>query len=697
MDKKGYPGSIYFGPGFFLPRAISRAGEKVLESHKSVLNSVAVVVMLAGLSGVAVAEDDSGLAAVSAGPLEEMVVTATRYPKQLDSIPANVSVITAEEIENSVARNIPDLLRTQAGLHVTDITGNRASYSVDIRGFGETAALNTLVLVDGRRINSADLSGTDWSTMPLDRVDRIEIVRGARSSVIYGDNASGGVINILTRQGQEFEAGVEVDMGSYGTLDTTGYLRGSEGEITYAFSGGRQRSEGYRDNSATQFDSLGADFGYHPNSEMEFHASGGYTNNRARLPGALKISELDAGAARTDSVHPDDFANVEDFYVKGGSEIRFGDQARFKMDASFRRRDSSAFSTFFGGNFKGDTTLETVIASPMVMLDLDVFGMASHTTFGFDYESNEEDIVNLLNSGGFPSLDNFKLKKQDYGLFVYEEIALISGVLLSAGYRYDRAEFSFGEFGQDTNSLDENLYTLGLTQRFSDDLDAYFSFSRGFRYPVLDELFNFVFNTINLSLDAQVSMDYEVGVRYQVNDRSGLRLNFFQIDTHHEIFLDPEFFTNSNLDGETRRRGLELSLFAGVKNIDFSFGYAYTDAQIVGGTYGGSEVPGVPAHQLTLSGLLSLGGGVSVAVDGAYVGSRPFISDFANVFPDQGSYFVMNAKLKYQRQWLSVFVDLNNLTDAAYSEYGVLGGFPTEQAFYPSPEFNFLVGVAVDF
>ena len=168
-----------------------------------------VLGMAVGIDPAAAEEEDLVGVDVSAGPREEMVVTATRYPKQLDSIPANVSVITADEIENSVARNIPDLLRTQAGLHVTDITGNRASYTVDIRGFGETAALNTLVLVDGRRINSADLSGTDWTTMPLDRVERIEIIRGARSSVIYGDNASGGVINILTRQGQAFQAGVE--------------------------------------------------------------------------------------------------------------------------------------------------------------------------------------------------------------------------------------------------------------------------------------------------------------------------------------------------------------------------------------------------------------------------------------------------------------------------------------------------------
>ena len=62
------------------------------------------------------------------------------------------------------------------------------SASVDIRGFGETAPLNTLVLVDGRRVNEIDLSGVDWTQIPLDQIERIEIVRGA-GSVLYGDNA----------------------------------------------------------------------------------------------------------------------------------------------------------------------------------------------------------------------------------------------------------------------------------------------------------------------------------------------------------------------------------------------------------------------------------------------------------------------------------------------------------------------------
>ena len=133
---------------------------------------------------------------------QEVVVTPTRRDEPLARVPAPVTVITATEIARSTARDIPDVLRSHAGVSVTDITGNRRNYRVDLRGFGETASSNTLVLVDGRRVTLPDLSGTDWFQIPLDRVERIEVTKGSRGSVLYGDNATGGVINIITKDGK---------------------------------------------------------------------------------------------------------------------------------------------------------------------------------------------------------------------------------------------------------------------------------------------------------------------------------------------------------------------------------------------------------------------------------------------------------------------------------------------------------------
>ncbi len=174
----------------------------------------------------------------------EVIVTANRYEETSSSVPASVTVITEKDIENTAARDIPDMLRTVAGIHVNDITGNRRSYTVDLRGFGETAGLNTLVLVDGRRINQVDLSGTDWSLIPIDRVSRIEIIKGGRASVLYGDNAAGGVINIITKKGEDFKFGGKVAAGSYESYKTSAYLSGSKNNFSYALTGNYYDSDG---------------------------------------------------------------------------------------------------------------------------------------------------------------------------------------------------------------------------------------------------------------------------------------------------------------------------------------------------------------------------------------------------------------------------------------------------------------------
>ena len=130
---------------------------------------------------------------------EPLVVTVTRFEDRDTDRPVNLSIISAEDIRASSARTVPDLLAEQAGVTLHDLFGNNAtSASIDLRGFGATGTQNTLILVDGRRIADIDLSGVQWSAVPLTAIERIEVVRGG-ASVLYGEGATAGVINIITR------------------------------------------------------------------------------------------------------------------------------------------------------------------------------------------------------------------------------------------------------------------------------------------------------------------------------------------------------------------------------------------------------------------------------------------------------------------------------------------------------------------
>jgi iron complex outermembrane receptor protein len=630
--------------------------------------------------------------------LDEVVVTASRFQEEIRTVPANVTVITTENIKNSTARNIPDLLRSQVGVQVTDITGNKRSFSVDLRGFGATANTNTLVLVDGRRVNQPDLSGTDWSLISLDRVERIEIIRGGRGSVLYGDNASGGVINIITKKGDDFNVNGEIMAGSYDSFDTSASVSGKSGKVSYALSGRYADSDGYRDNSKTEFKDIGGNLNWFLNDRLNLNFSTDYHKDSAGLPGSILKSDFDAGVSRTDSLNPDNFADVEDYYFKAGPEIYFLNNSMFKTDISYRKRSSVFDITFTGGTFVGDTDINTVVFGPQLVFREKFFNRENSLTIGFDYEKAKEDITNRLEFSGFqlPS-ENFDLEKKNRAYYIYDEFKPIDSLAISAGYRHDRAKFRFDPGTPDKVTRDEKLFNTGINYNFYQKSYAYFGYARSFRYPVLDEFFNFTNNTVNTDLDSQTSDDYELGGRYYFSENFYIHANLFLMDTEDEIFFNMVNYANENLDGKTRRKGAELILSKRFENIHLQGSYSYTDAEIRSGTYSGREIPNVAKHKANVGAEFLLIKNLTLALNSIYVGKRPFDGDLNNEFDDQDDYILLNAKLKYQWKNFTPFINLNNITNEKYYEYGVLGGFPTEEAFYPSPRFNFMVGVSAEF
>ena len=147
--------------------------------------------------------------------LDTMVVTATRSQQDEISTPASIVIITADDIRHSGADNVVELLRNQGGIQISDLYGDGSRATISMRGFGGNAQANTLVLVDGRRLNNADLGNPALNSVSLKDVERIEIMRGS-AGVLYGDQAVGGVINIITRRPDKLHAGLAAEAGSYG-------------------------------------------------------------------------------------------------------------------------------------------------------------------------------------------------------------------------------------------------------------------------------------------------------------------------------------------------------------------------------------------------------------------------------------------------------------------------------------------------
>jgi iron complex outermembrane receptor protein len=629
---------------------------------------------------------------------QDIVVTPARSESLLDREPASVIVIDEEDILNSSSEDIPGVLR-HAGVDVVDITGNRRSYRVDLRGFGATAGLNTLVLVDGRRVNAPDLSGTDWSQIPLARVRRIEIVPGGSGAVMFGDNAGGGVLNIITKDGRERETGVALRSGSFSTLTPEVTTRGAAGEVTYAVSGRYHRSDGHRQNAETEGGDIGGQLHFRQGGPVGVAVSAGYHGDTTGLPGALKDSDLASGVSRDDTVTPDDFAEVDDTYVMVTPRANIGARGYALMDLSARQRDSSFFSSFSGGQFTGETGTRTVAVSPKVVLRAASGGLMHHIVAGADLVKGSQDITNTVVFGGFPDVGVFSLERTDRAVYARDE-AVVGPLTVAAGYRYDSADYTFEPSTPSRRAFHAHAAHLGATVKASDQAIVFAHVSRSFRYPVLDELFDFFSNTIQTAVTPQRSIDAEGGVRLLV---AGARasVSLFRLSTDDEIFFNPTggagFGANENLDGTSLRSGLALAVSAPVGRLSVAGSYTLTDTSIDGGAFDGLPMPGVAKHRGSVQMDVPLIQPFTLGVEALFVGARRFDGDFAGAFDTIEGYALVDARVAYRRGPSRVFVDLKNLFDEDYTEYGALGGFPTERAYYPSPGRHLLVGVEVGF
>ena len=142
----------------------------------------------------------SNIFADNINELDRLIVNGTRLDQNnITDLPLNISVITAEDINLNPAKTIPELLSLQPGIQKISQFGNHAVRSnIDIRGLGARGVENTLILLDGKRLNDNDQSSINFSAIPMKNIERIEIIKSA-GGVLYGDGAVGGGINIISK------------------------------------------------------------------------------------------------------------------------------------------------------------------------------------------------------------------------------------------------------------------------------------------------------------------------------------------------------------------------------------------------------------------------------------------------------------------------------------------------------------------
>ena len=655
---------------------------------------------------------------------------------------ASSTVITAEQIAHSPSQTLPEIIAQVPGVQLTSLFGgvNGAKTSVDLRGFGAFATANTLILVNGRRLNDIDMAQVDLSTIPLNSIERIEITRGNSGAVLYGDNAVGGVINIVLKSGvggPPVAMRAEAGYGSFNQRLANVSVAANSGPWSTSFYGNAIKSDGYRENNALDQRNGVGNLNYTTPDLKAFLTVTG-DDQKLGLPGGRIVSPSqgidELVTNRRGAATPFDYANQQGASATAGFTKTLWNGAELIVDGGVRKKDTQG--AFFGtvpaasplpsfSSTYNDAALQTWSITPRLSVKNSIFGLPSQILTGIDYYDatfNQERGA----FRGLPATHTYDLSQQTVAGYWQQTLGLLpttdfsygarmQNTSLSARDRYDpnapgcAAFFNCDAQASPLNS-NETQYALhvGLEHRFNDVFSVFGRAARAFRTPTVDERVASgpafgpppFFPPIpgDFGLKTQTSHDIEGGFRIKSGGFQ-MQTSIYNMDLENEIQFNPVLFFNTNLD-PTRRYGSETSASLRVTDtVLLRGGVAYTRAVFREGQFEGKDVPLV--SQYTASGGVTWNIWQNYLVFDATVrawSERVMDNDQANTQRRIPASATVDLKLSgaYDRFFWSAGVI--NLFDAQYYDYAIASTFtPGRFAAYPLPGRTYLLKVGATF
>ncbi|HME60613.1 MAG TPA: TonB-dependent receptor, partial [Candidatus Binatia bacterium] len=631
-------------------------------------------------------------------------------------VAGKVIVVTAEEIEKLGATTVQEVLQYQTGIVLYDALGNEFQQSVDMRGFNAQPVTATSVFVDGVRVNEPDFNTINFDLIPIEDIERIEILPG--TATVFGRNALAGVINITTKRGRRDRphVGFNIGGGSYGrqrySLNTDGPLPISN--FDYYFGVTRELTNGYRNefdprNAGARITRLLAKLGYRPGESTD--ASVAYTRV---LDSISQAGSLPASLLRVDrnsNITPGDESRSNLHQVGLNLKQKLPAGFSVALNGFFRRNDIDLFNR----GLSSESTLKTATRSGGTTVQAShegaILTKKNLLTLGFEYARNDFDSDN---SGIFLpafTFQNMRSTKEDVvGVFLTDSFHLFDSFAIHGGLRYDWDRLNFTDEIDPTLSGSKTYNRVspktGLIYTPIKNLSFSFSYSEGVRIPTVDELFAQGPFGSNPDLKAMKSRNFELGAKAQLRDWLDASLALFYTPVRNEILfivVDPiSFFGRNENIARTLRRGIELSLKARYQNwLDAFINYTAmkatfeTDVLLLSGQVRkGDELPLVPRHRVSVGINTYPIEGLTVSLLGNYVGSQFMQRDEPNQAKKVIDYFVLNSRLAYQWKEWTGYVNFNNLTNRKYSTSGILVNEPFR---VPAPAFNVFAGLSFQY
>lgn len=614
--------------------------------------------------------------------LSPMIVSAPKFEKVVEG--TMTEVITKEDIKQSPAQNIPDLLK-EIGVNVQDYYGDVAAVkaTVDLRGFGATAGQSTLILLNGRKLNPIDMSGVNFTSIPVDWIERIEVIRGPAAGVLYGDGAIGGAVNIITKAPpKETEGSGKLTYGSYNTLMAEAQAGTSFGQI----KGSYVKTDGYRDNSEVEQGTLGAKLYHNFGNKGRIYLNGDVYKQEMGYPGSLTRTQYEAD--RKQASTPENDASELGINIGLGGVYHISDEMRLYLPLNFNRKETKA--NYFSMTSFTDTDINTYTFNPKLqgtwsVLEYTAGLLANYT----DYETKR------ATSKNGPATSRIEGSETQIDTYAQATVTPVKNLKTTAGVR--------GIFKQTdlkdrlgTTALDDNDTTfaanLGVDYKIIPSLSVFGNIAHNVRFPTVDE--RTYTAAMDYKLKTEKALNYEAGLTFTQGTALSATVSGYLMQLKDELRYNPVTMFNDNLD-PSQRMGVDVDItFKPIKYFGIRGNYSFIDSEYRKGDLKGKEVPLVPKHAAGLS-LLGNYEMVDGMISVVYTGKSFADGDDLNQYDKIPDYTTVDAKIgiTYGPGRLELIAK-NIFNEKYYTFAGNYGGF---EAIYPMPGRMFLVSLSGKF
>jgi iron complex outermembrane recepter protein len=593
----------------------------------------------------------------SAQSLETITVTSSLIESNEKNATFATEIYTKEDIQSAKSKDIYDFLSSQTSVNVTPSYGNAFSQKMDFRGYGiGDGYQNIVVLVNGRRLNNIDMTSQLLSSIPLESVEKIEILKGT-GSVQYGDGANAGVINIITNGKNDNY--IKTYAGNNGTKNATASLGFNYDKIIAnalidytSTDGTRENSIGNKDENYNKNKNF--NIVYFPTDDLELNLTRNYSNMDIQYAGKLTLDEYKANPNKASSFTEQ---YVSSYVTTGGFKYNFN--SNLSLDTSYSDEDKLSRYTSWKSNY------ESQAFTSKLNYQQDVYKLLVGVD-GFDGDRiGSSDTTNKYNKAAFVS----------------GEYELNDKVKVSSGMRRENVEYKYEPTGANTLKSDVylNAYDLGVNYQL-DEISSFFAnYNRSYQAPDIDRFFasTWVNNggtwtsttTFNGFIEPAKVNNYTIGYN-NILDYNKFKLSLFRADLKNEIYYYNVGFVsrNTNID-ESHKYGVELfDKYLINDNLYTSANYSYIIAKIDeenegNGAYNGKDLPGVSKHNITVNLGYNINN-INTVLSHTYRNSAYAANDFANNFTQkQEAYNSTDLGTTYTYQNLELFAKIQNLLD----------------------------------